>query len=118
DRRLKEDKFFPVVSRGDQSGGWQFDKHAVVRYLNGDAPAPKAKGIDLAQLRDAVKKPASRTKGIDPAAEETAVQVVDALKGASSNERKPNGRAQPRASAYHSGEASARQRKDEADAAL
>jgi hypothetical protein len=33
DRRLDEDADFPVVSRGTQAGGWQFDLEAVKAYL-------------------------------------------------------------------------------------
>jgi hypothetical protein len=119
DRTLERDKFFPVVSRGDQSGGWKFRKAEVDAYLTGD---PSPKGIDLAQLRDAVKQPAPATaetkkrpsgNRLPPEAEATAVTVVAALQGASA---KPEGKA--RKSAYHSGEASARQRKDDADASL
>jgi predicted DNA-binding transcriptional regulator AlpA len=107
DKRIKTDPRFPVESIGDQSGGWKFSIRKVRRYLNGEiAPEPKPKGIDLPQLRDTVKKP------VPKAAEETALQVVEALKNAPT-EGKP-----ARKSAYHSGEASARQRKDEADAAL
>lgn len=94
DRRLKTDAAFPVVQRGDQSGGWQFDLAAVKQHL-GLAPAPAGKkkpkatspAVDQAQLRDAVKLP-------------------------------PPAAPPPRKSAHHHGEATARQRKDAADAAL
>src|ERR1043166_829128 len=124
DRRLKSDRHFPVISRGDQSGGWKFDRKAVDEYLEGapdeDAePAPPAKAIDPAQLRDAMAPPKPNgkrqaippSKKITPAGEAAALQVVEALKKAPAE--KP-----ARRSAYHTGEASARQRKDEADAAL
>ena len=98
DRELLRNRNFPVVSRGDQSGGWQFDLEAVRAYLNGaPAPAPDTKkkaaaktppAIDKAQLRDAVAPPL------------------------------PAPSPSPRRSAQHAGEASARQRKDEADAGL
>lgn len=129
DRRLKSDPHFPVHKIGDQSGGWEFDLADVRRHFSGrgglgsnaSAPAPSAaksapKGIDLAQLRDAVK-PATCRRPLQVAAEETAVQIVEALKGAIPDARQ-KGDKTPRRSAYHSGEASARQRKDEADAAL
>jgi hypothetical protein len=99
DRRLASDAKFPVESRGDQAGGWAFDLAKVRRYLNGEAPAPvasvkpakKPPVIDRAQLRDAVALP-------PPSAARTV--------------------SQPRRSAHHQGEATARQRKDAADAAL
>jgi hypothetical protein len=99
DRRLKEDRAFPVLSSGDQAGGWRFDLEAVRRHLGvlDDAPAPV---VDPAQLRDAVKPPPAP----DPKA-----AVVQA---------EPFPRPPARRSAEHRGEASARQRKDEADAAL
>lgn len=33
ERRLEADATFPVVSRGTQAGGWQFDLDAVTAYL-------------------------------------------------------------------------------------
>lgn len=94
DRELKRDANFPVESRGDQSGGWRFDLAKVRAHLGG-VPAPnsekKPPAIDKAQLRDAVKPPSSIPPLPVPA---------------------------PRRSAHHAGEASARQRKDEADASL
>jgi hypothetical protein len=98
DRRLATDPKFPIVSRGDQSGGWQFDLLAVRQYLSSNGkPAAKSaskKGarlpaIDKAQLRNAVAPPAAKP-----------------MPGS------------PRRSAHHEGEATARQRKDAADAAL
>jgi hypothetical protein len=96
DRRLTEDKNFPVESRGDQSGGWRFDLAKVKAHLGGtrpalpESPAKKPPAIDQAQLRDSVAPP--RMPPLPAAA--------------------------PRRSAHHVGEASARQRKDEADASL
>lgn len=97
DRRLNSDPSFPVVRKGDQSGGWAFHLPAVKTYLAGkNAPAvsnadqPSGPAIDLAQLRDAVLPPPS---------------VAHTLRA-------------PRKSAVHGGEATARQRKDAADAAL
>lgn len=86
DRRLEADAQFPVVKRGDQSGGWEFDPAAVKAYLDG-APSPERSppAIDQAQLRDAVARPASSPE-------------------------------QPRRSAYHQGEATAKQRYDSARA--
>ena len=88
DKRLKVDPTFPVVSRGDQSGGWGFELAAVRAYLNGGAKAPAktAPAIDRAQLRDVVA----------PARAKPAAQ-----------------RAPERRSAHHAGEATARQRLDE-----
>jgi len=82
DKRLKTDPKFPVVRRGDQSGGWAFSIEQVRSYLAGGKP----KAIDPAQLRDVVKAPLPE---------------------------KPT-----RRSAHHEGEATARQRKDDADAGL
>lgn len=96
DRRLLSDRLFPVKKRGDQSGGWQFDLAAVKAYLAGgtvEAPQPAAAppAIDQAQLRDAVAPPPAR-----PVA--------------------PTTDAKARPSAHHEGEASARQRKEAAQA--
>jgi hypothetical protein len=33
DRRLNEDETFPVLSRGNQAGGWSFDLVTVKAYL-------------------------------------------------------------------------------------
>jgi phage terminase Nu1 subunit (DNA packaging protein) len=99
DRRLKGDAAFPVLQRGDQSGGWRFDPSAVKAYLSGGPvkpvaaakASPSAVEVDQAQLRDVVARP--------PASVAPTVH-------------------KPRRSAYHSGEATARQRKDNAEAAL
>lgn len=97
DRRLQSDAAFPVVERGDQSGGWKFDPAKVKSHLGiGPAKAPKRSkaspppAVDQAQLRDAVALPAP--------------SVAPTVK-------------QSRRSAHHEGEATARQRKDAADAA-
>ena len=100
DRRLESDGAFPVVSRGDQSGGWKFDLAQVQAHLGIGSPAKSKKKsapaaapvLDQAQLRDTVKPP-------------TPVATPASPVGA-------------RRSAHHSGEATARQRKDAADAAL
>lgn len=99
DRRLKTDAGFPVLKRGDQSGGWEFDPAAVKTHLGigrkaakKPAPAPAAP-VDQAQLRDQVATP--------PALAVPSAPVP-----------------KPRRSAHHEGEATARQRKDAADAAL
>ncbi len=98
DRRLQSDPAFPIVARGDQSGGWQLDLDAVRRGYNmAERPpaAPEtsaAPAIDEAQLRDAIAPALPRLPQPAPPP--------------------------PRRSAYHPGEATARQRKDEADAAL
>lgn len=42
DRRLNSDSAFPVVTRGDRSGGWQFDLGAVLAYLDAPKPASRA----------------------------------------------------------------------------
>jgi phage terminase Nu1 subunit (DNA packaging protein) len=75
DRVLKRDENFPIISRGDQSGGWCFDLEAVQKYLAGDTKPPH---------------------------QEDGVSVPPAQPG--------------RRSAYHQGEASAKQRKDSAEA--
>lgn len=92
DRRLLSDRDFPVISRGDQSGGWRFDLSAVQKHLGIAEPKNangKTRAIDPAQLRDAVAPPLPRAEAHTP-----------------------------RRSADHRGEATARQRKDEADAGL
>jgi phage terminase Nu1 subunit (DNA packaging protein) len=91
ERRLRDDAKFPVEAIGDQTGGWKFDVAAVERYLSGKLP-PQQPAIDKAQLRDVVKPPQRSLPG---------------HRGASA-----------RRSAHHEGEASARQRKDLADAQL
>lgn len=93
DKRLKTDPRFPVVSRGDQSGGWAFRVADVQSYLAGRA-IPAAP-IDRAQLRDAVRPTAAPAP---PPGEPFARRG--------------------RRSAHHEGEATARQRKDAADASL
>ena len=99
DRRLKTDPKFPARSRGDQSGGWEFFIPEVDEYLgerpSAAPPVPTkstkpAPPIDKAQLRDAVAPALPKTEVLAP----------------------------PRRSAHHRGEATARQRKDEADASL
>lgn len=106
DRRLNTDPAFPVVKRGSQQGGWEFDQSQVETYLSGapvtaqpTAPEPskraKRKGaIDKAQLAAAVKPPQLPQLG---------------AKTVSVPRKEP---------AQHSGEANARQRKDAADAGL
>jgi hypothetical protein len=97
DRELGRNPNFPCISRGDQSGGWKFDLKAVDGYLAGGTsrkPERKPPAIDTRQLRDVVAPPL-------PAPRRTEVPQPA-----------------PRRSAHHSGEATARQRKDEADAAL
>lgn len=95
DRRLKTDPLFPVEKRGTQQGGWEFNEAKVREYLGGPVstvlapPASKAPAIDKAQLRDAVRPPAAA-----PSAPPS------------------------RRSAHHTGEATARQRKDNAEASL
>jgi hypothetical protein len=91
DRRLERDKLFP--RHVDENGRVLFDLAKVHAHLEGSgAPkAPKAPVIDQAQLRDAVKPPQPR-------------EPREAVKTAA-----PRG-------ARHSGEATARQRKDEAEA--
>lgn len=91
DRRLKSDPNFPVKKRGNQAGGWEFDPVAVRAYLGGEPAAP---AIDQAQLRDAIKPPELPPPSVAPTVR------------------------QPRRSQHHQGEATARQRKDAADAAL
>jgi hypothetical protein len=100
DRRLQSDAAFPVVQQGNQAGGWAFDPDAVKSYL-GIGPkkpakksAAKAPAVDKAQLRDAVAPPAPQ-----PSVAPTVRQPA-------------------RKTAHHQGEATARQRKDAADAAL
>jgi phage terminase Nu1 subunit (DNA packaging protein) len=55
DRRLNSDRSFPVVSRGDRGGGWKFDLHQVVAYLNG---APSEVGLPQAVDPDEEAPPA------------------------------------------------------------
>lgn len=88
DRRLKSDGNFPVAGRGDQSGGWQFDLQRVRDYLGG-VTRPKAKRQPKAVARAAAPEP-------EPLPIPRPV----------------------RRSADHAGEATAKQRKDEADAQL
>lgn len=47
DRRLDSDGSFPILKRGTRAGGWEFDLTAVRAYLSGESassrrPAPKA----------------------------------------------------------------------------
>lgn len=107
DRRLNEDPAFPVLSRGDQAGGWRFDVAAVRRHL-GTVPPSEAASATRAG------KPERRTTA--PAAIDEA-QLRDAVKPAppATAEAFPR---RDRRSAHHQGEATARQRKDLADALL
>jgi phage terminase Nu1 subunit (DNA packaging protein) len=97
DRRLKTDPNFPVVSRGDQAGGWAFDLAEVLAYLDGKPPpeeaVEKSPAVDQAQLRDAVKSRLPKVERHTPKPRE-------------------------RASADHKGEATAAQRKNDAQASL
>lgn len=90
DRRLQGDEHFPIVSRGDQAGGWKFRLQDVLDYLNG------------------VTRPAAG-KGGKRKAKPTVAKAA-----------KPPPPAKPatRRSAEHSGEATAKQRKDNAEATL
>jgi hypothetical protein len=90
DKRLKTDRNFPVVSRGDQSGGWSFDPVAVDAYLGVKPCKRPVPAVDKAQLRDIVAPPLPTTPAPKPT----------------------------RRSAHHAGEATARQRKDDADAGI
>ncbi len=87
DRRLLEDASFPVLTRGDRSGGWAFDLVAVSAYLNG-SPAPALAAA-----------PPAAEDAPEPEAAAAPVQL-SAVR------------------AQHSGEATARQMRDSADAEL
>jgi len=95
DRYLKSHSEAPVVRHGNRGGGWLFSKVAWDRHLGLDprpVPVESPPPIDQSQLRDAVRPP--------------------------SPEDQPETASVPRRAARHSGEATARQRKDEADARL
>lgn len=94
DKRLKVDAKFPVVSRGDQSGGWAFDVAVVDAYLAGTTspPTPAPPAIDPKQLRDAVAPP------------------LPAMPVRTPSPERRSGESQP--------EATARARKENADASL
>lgn len=102
DRRLASDANFPVVSRGDQSGGWKFDLDDVLRHLGVDAAQQHADApSENPSARPTAKRPAS------PAIDRAQLAAVIAP---------PLPAAQPRKSAHHAGEATARQRMDDARA--
>ncbi|WP_175946634.1 hypothetical protein [Burkholderia pyrrocinia] len=51
DRRLDSDGSFPILKRGTRAGGWEFDLAAVTAYLSGESagssrPAAKASARD------------------------------------------------------------------------
>jgi len=99
DRRLDSDPTFPVVTRGTRAGGWEFDLEAVRAYLAGEAPpAPAAKA---AAARPAPTPRAARAEPPAPPPEAT-----------------PGTTAKPSAPAAHAGEGTAKQRKDNAQAAM
>lgn len=96
DRRLNSDPEFPVLSRGDQGGGWKFDELQVKAHLKrlGEwdgplpgaepaAPKPSRTVIDPAQLRDAVAFPV-------PPAKKAARPSADRPSEATARARKEN----------------------------
>lgn len=95
DRRLDSDASFPVVARGTRAGGWQFDLAAVRAYLDGTA-APKA----------AAPAPAPKRSARKPVAAEPTPTVL------------PPGPEKPTGPVKHLGEETAKQRKDNAQAAM
>lgn len=95
DRRLDSDASFPVVARGTRAGGWQFDLAAVRAYLDGK-PVPKASAPAPAPKRSARK----------PVAAEPTPTIL------------PPGPEKPAGPVKHLGEETAKQRKDNAQAAM
>lgn len=101
DRRLESDAGFPVVTRGTKAGGWEFDVAAVRAYLEPDeAPPPPP--------RSARPRPAQRRPPPPP-------PVLDADLEDEEEPPTPRRRQGP---AQHAGEATAKQRKDAAQAAM
>lgn len=96
DHRLKTDPGFPCVRKGDQSGGWEFDPAAVRAHLAG-RPSIAARALDSVQLKDTIA-PARQRSSPEPRASHA------------------RSSAPTRRSADHKGEATARQRKDGAQA--
>lgn len=99
DRRLQSDPDFPVVSRGDQSGGWKFNLKAVEKHLGG-VTRPETSAGKAAKKKTAKPRTPAQTEPRATSAPAAAPKTA------------------PRRSAYHSGEATAKQRKDDADATL
>lgn len=54
DRRLEEDATFPILTRGDQAGGWSFDLAAVLKHLQADLERDTASRTEMTarQRRD------------------------------------------------------------------
>lgn len=91
DRRLNGDPHFPVQTRGNKGGGWEFDLAKVTAYLNGEPEelplsSPSAQAVD------------------DP---DDPIQLDDVRR-----DRQGGGRYD------HKGETTARQQRDQADADL
>lgn len=102
DRRLESDAGFPVVTRGTKAGGWEFDLAAVRAYLDPEeAPPPPP--------RPARPRPADRKPAPPPP------PVFDLDLEDEEDPPVPRRRQGP---AQHAGEATAKQRKDAAQAAM
>ncbi|PWC74049.1 hypothetical protein [Azospirillum sp. TSH64] len=100
DRRLESDAGFPVVTRGTKAGGWEFDLAAVRAYLDPEAAPPPPP-------RSAPPRPAPRRPAPPPP------PVFDL-----EDEEDPPAPRRRQGSAQHAGEATAKQRKDAAQAAM
>lgn len=92
DARLKKDPLFPVRSRGDRTGGWEFEPKAVEAYLKGEV------------LAAPVAAPEPEPEPAEP--------EVEAAEPTAKVHRFPAQKLQ------HTGEATARQMRDTADAEL
>lgn len=100
DRRLESDAGFPVVTRGTKAGGWEFDLAAVRAYLDPEeAPPPPP--------RPTPTRPAARRPAPPPP------PVFDL-----EDEEDPPAPRRRQGPAQHAGEATAKQRKDAAQAAM
>ncbi|MBR8435214.1 hypothetical protein KDW37_31135 [Burkholderia cenocepacia] len=100
DRRLDSDGSFPILKRGTRAGGWEFDLAAVKAYLSGEsgaAVAPVVRRSMRAAAREASPAPVSNPY---PDARYTVLPPASSV---------PPPGVEP---VVHSGEQSARQRRD------
>ena len=97
DRRLESDAAFPVAKRGTRAGGWEFDVAAIKSYLSGAQPKKAA---------PADERPAARV--------DARTDAGNPYPGAKYSVVPPPG-VEP---IVHSGEQSARQRRDAVQAEI
>lgn len=108
DRRLESDATFPVAKRGSRAGGWEFDPEIVRAYLGGAFHQPTS-----APAAEPAAKVAKERKG-NGARVDAREQLGNPYPGAKYSVVPPAG-VEP---VVHSGEATARQRRDAVQAEI